>query len=425
MPNSCSSTRPPSTSAAIPAPLATEALRGEGATLINASGERFMRAVHPDAELAPRDIVARAVHREVMQRPGRLPRLPGRARRDLADDFPTVFTTCRSRPASIRRRADPVAPAAHYHMGGILTDAKAAPRVDGLWACGEVASTGAHGANRLASNSLLEAVVFAARVADDIAEHSAATAVAPKIAVDRAERAPRRSQPEAEQPLRRTMAADVGVVRDAQALTQGADDDRRARAEDRGDPQLANMLTTAKLITAAALVRTESRGAHFRSDYPARTKRTRSAASSPWPRPASHRPQGGRRLESAAPARGRAVTHGAPFPGSSFPAARRARGARRAGRGSRACRRHHHGPHHSAGRSKARRRSCPRQPGVVAGLDLAEAAFRTLDPDDGRSRALVDDGGKVDAAAIIARVRRAARRAPDRASGPRSTFSAA
>ena len=151
-----------------PAPLATEALRGEGALLINARGERFMRAVHDDAELGPRDVVARAVYREVAS--GRGAFLDCRPLgTTLAEHFPTVVAACRAAGIDPAREPIPVAPAAHYHMGGILTDARGRSTVDGLWACGEVASTGAHGANRLASNSLLEAVVFGARVARDIA----------------------------------------------------------------------------------------------------------------------------------------------------------------------------------------------------------------------------------------------------------------
>ncbi len=161
-----------------------------------------------------------------------------------------------------------MAPAAHYHMGGILTDAQGRSTVDGLWACGEVASTGAHGANRLASNSLLEAVVFGARVANDIA-----TTLPPppsrKIAAVTPQAAMPAHNAEAEQTLRRTMAAEAGVVRDAQSLTNALTTIISLEHEIEGDPQLANMLTTAKLITAAALARTESRGAQFRSDYPA------------------------------------------------------------------------------------------------------------------------------------------------------------
>ena len=127
-----------------------------------------MRAVHEDAELGPRDVVARAVFREVAS--GRGAFLDCRhLGPELAEHFPTVFAACRAAGIDPVREPIPIAPAAHYHMGGILTDAQGRSTVDGLWACGEVASTGAHGANRLASNSLLEAVVFGARVARDIA----------------------------------------------------------------------------------------------------------------------------------------------------------------------------------------------------------------------------------------------------------------
>jgi L-aspartate oxidase len=251
-----------------PAPLATEALRGEGATLINSRGERFMRAVHEDAELGPRDVVARAVYREVAS--GRGAFLDCRALgEELASRFPTVFEACRSAGIDPAKEPIPVAPAAHYHMGGILTDARGRSIVNGLWACGEVSSTGAHGANRLASNSLLEAVVFGARVAKDIA----ASLVMPQPAaqtVQEAQAATCAHDDRLEQALRRTMAARVGVIRDGSSLTKALCTilSLEPEAKAKGDRRLANMLTTAKLITAAAFVRKESRGAHFRSDYP-------------------------------------------------------------------------------------------------------------------------------------------------------------
>jgi L-aspartate oxidase len=250
-----------------PAPLATEALRGEGALLINGKGERFMRAVHEDAELGPRDVVARAVFREVTAGRGAFLdcRPLGTA---LVDNFPAVIAACGSAGIDPTREPIPVAPAAHYHMGGILTDAQGRSTVDGLWACGEVASTGAHGANRLASNSLLEAVVFGARVAHDISG-TVPPLPSKSIAGVVPDEGPHGHNTEAEQALRHIMTADAGVVRDAQSLTEALTGIISLERDNAGDSRLANMLTTAKLITAAAFARKESRGAHFRSDYPA------------------------------------------------------------------------------------------------------------------------------------------------------------
>ena len=212
-------------------------------------------------------MVARAVHREVVSGRGAFldcrPLGPG-----IAEAFPTVVSTCRSAGIDPAHEPIPVAPAAHYHMGGGLVDVHGRSTVDGLWACGEVTSTGAHGANRLASNSLLEAVVFGARVAEDIANalpplppqdvHAGARASAEIYRNDVAERT-----------LRETMSANVGVVRDAEGLSEALGTIIALERESQGDRQLANMLTTAKFVASAAFARTESRGANFRSDYPA------------------------------------------------------------------------------------------------------------------------------------------------------------
>src|SRR5476651_490224 len=157
-----------------PAPLATEALRGEGAVLVNDRGMRFMTALHNDAELAPRDIVARAIHRQITSGAKVYLDCRDAIGASFPRHFPTVYAACMSAGIDPVTAMIPVAPAAHYHMGGIASDAVGRTSLRGLWAGGEVSSTGAHGANRLASNSLLEAVVYAARIADDIEGHNIA-----------------------------------------------------------------------------------------------------------------------------------------------------------------------------------------------------------------------------------------------------------
>ncbi|MBX6425127.1 MAG: L-aspartate oxidase [Variibacter sp.] len=250
-----------------PAPLATEALRGEGAVLVNRAGERFMCKLHPDAELAPRDVVARGVFAEIAA--GRGAFLD--ARRALGDAFaerfPTVYQSCRAAGIDPARDLIPIAPAAHYHMGGVKTDARGRTSLKGLWAIGEVASTGAHGANRLASNSLLEAVVFAARAAEDVRQSvpQGSVAAASPVGADCA--SARADDLGAAERLRRTMSAEVGVVRDAAGLSRALAEIVRCERTARS-PRLRNMATAALLIAAAALRRRESRGGHFRADYP-------------------------------------------------------------------------------------------------------------------------------------------------------------
>ncbi|MGE0855322.1 MAG: L-aspartate oxidase, partial [Hyphomicrobiaceae bacterium] len=254
-----------------PAPLASEALRGEGAVLINSEGQRFMRAAHVDAELAPRDVVARAVFSEIAA--GRRVFLDCREAigAHFPKLFPTVYAHCRAAGIDPVRMPIPVAPAEHYHMGGIETDANGRTSVSGLWAVGEVASTGLHGANRLASNSLLEAVVFAARAAEDIARSVASGDGLVAAKLHAAEGLPegdpsRRRSQVAE--IRRIMAEDVGVVRNRRSLQRALAALVHVAGDAEGDVQLSNMALAARFVAAAALKRRESRGGHYRSDYP-------------------------------------------------------------------------------------------------------------------------------------------------------------
>jgi L-aspartate oxidase len=264
-----------------PAPLATEALRGEGATLINGKGERFMPARHPLAELAPRDIVARGVFAEIAAGHGAFLDARAAVGARFAEKFPTVYASCMAAGIDPARQPIPVAPAAHYHMGGIAVDAHGRSSLRGLWAGGEVSSTGAHGANRLASNSLLEAVVYAARIAEDI---NGGTIAAPAGLARPMELRNSAFSAPSEARLRAMMTSHVGVIRDGERLAEAV----RTLAsieQDAGNIALRNMATTALLIAASAWARRESRGAQYRIDFPAerpelrhRTRTTLAAA---------------------------------------------------------------------------------------------------------------------------------------------------
>ncbi|MBL8592635.1 MAG: L-aspartate oxidase [Devosia sp.] len=258
-----------------PAPLATEALRGEGAILVNDLGERFMLAVHPDAELAPRDIVARANYREI--KAGRRVFLDTReaigAR--ILTAFPTVAKYCTDFGIDPVSQPIPVTPAAHYHMGGVKVEANGRTSLPGLWAAGECSSTGLHGANRLASNSLLEAVVYGARIAADISGLEPLRnplAPFPGIGWDPVEGEmveERLRNHVSVKELRRTMTDLVGVERNAAdlrtALRRIAEIEATAQGVTRS---FLNMTTSATLVAAGALQREESRGGHFRTDFP-------------------------------------------------------------------------------------------------------------------------------------------------------------
>jgi L-aspartate oxidase len=249
-----------------PAPLATEAIRGEGATLVNRAGERFMLNIHPDAELAPRDIVARGVFAELQVGRGAFLDARTAIGARFATKFPGVTEYCRSAGIDPSRDLIPVAPAVHYHMGGVATDARGRTSLDGLWAAGEVASTGAHGANRLASNSLLEAAVYAARIAEDI--KSLPEKPAPRVAIAAPAAAPVAPNTAREQALRNLMSQNVGVIRNAAGMKAALRELAPLTRDNTAGPALRNMATAALMVTAAALRRQESRGGHYRSDFP-------------------------------------------------------------------------------------------------------------------------------------------------------------
>jgi L-aspartate oxidase len=240
-----------------PLGLVSEAVRGEGATLIDETGRRFMADV-PGGELAARDVVARAVWRHLAD--GHRVYLDGRAAvgGNFNKRFPAITAACAMAGIDPARQPIPIRPAAHYHMGGVSVDRDGRSTLPGLWACGEVAGTGLHGANRLASNSLLEAVVGAVSAAADVA------AVRPgRDQREIANRVPAAADPE---PIRPILSRAAGVVRshDGLAASVGALLPMVGSAGPAADPALV-----ALLIAVAALRRRESRGGHFRSDYPA------------------------------------------------------------------------------------------------------------------------------------------------------------
>ncbi|WP_436525741.1 L-aspartate oxidase [Actinoplanes sp. HUAS TT8] len=251
-------------------PLISEALRGEGAHLVDENGTRFMVGQHEQAELAPRDVVAKGIYRVLRATGADHVYLDARhlGKEFLEGRFPTIMASTRAAGVDPATELIPVAPAAHYASGGVRTDLHGQTSIAGLYACGEVACTGVHGANRLASNSLLEGLVFAKRIADDIGRDLPAQAEPVRVNMTPAWVA----DPAIRSDVQRTMSRGAGVLRTADSLDTAAKELSRL-AESRATPNTAaweatNLLTVATALVASARSRRETRGCHWREDFP-------------------------------------------------------------------------------------------------------------------------------------------------------------
>jgi L-aspartate oxidase len=263
----------------VPTFLISEAVRGEGGILRNISGYRFMADYAPEKELAPRDVVARSILYE-MEKTGAenvyidVTHLP---RNLVTTRFPNIYQFCLDYGLDITKEMVPVAPAAHYMMGGVKVNPWGETNIPGLFAAGETACTGVHGANRLASNSMLEVLVFSKRILDRTREGNNLKAAGKKKMPDRhhilSDRKSRKKMPEITMAnLKNLMWEKVGIIRSKESLTEAANIlatwQRGLPLKERVSYELSNMVLTGHLITEAALIREESRGAHFRTDFP-------------------------------------------------------------------------------------------------------------------------------------------------------------
>jgi len=262
--------------------LISEAVRGEGAILKNIKGEPFMHSYHPLAELAPRDIVARAITEQMKKTKSDYVYLDAARIKDkFSQRFPTIYKNCISLGINPEKEYIPVAPAAHYTMGGIKTDTWGQTNLTNLYACGECTSTGVHGANRLASNSLLEGLVFGNRIAQKIKENKSFFSQKIHEEINIFYNIPRKKIREFDpkqikKELQKLMWDKVGIIRNSSDLKKAIQKISewkfifKSELKTTKDFELANLIILADLITNSALQREESRGAHYRKDFPDR-----------------------------------------------------------------------------------------------------------------------------------------------------------
>jgi len=248
-------------------PLISEAVRGEGAVLLNAKNEQFMKGKHPQADLAPRDVVSIEIFNQMRLSGQPFVWLDATSVKDFANRFPTIYSSCIQNGIDPTKEKIPVAPASHYASGGVLVDLNGKSSIDGLYICGESACTGAHGANRLASNSLLEGLVFGARIAaalsKDLPAQQEAVNEKNNILLD----------PKILLPLQIAMSEGAGVLRSEASLTKTLQTLVELSKLTSKEPcieawEATNLHLLATVIVKSALLRTESRGSHRRSDYP-------------------------------------------------------------------------------------------------------------------------------------------------------------
>jgi L-aspartate oxidase len=251
-------------------PLISEAVRGEGAILLNDAGEQFMIGIHPLADLAPRDVVAKAIMSQMLKAGTGHVWLDVSKVTNFSERFPNIYQSCIAHGINPTHDRIPVAPAAHYASGGVRVDLAGRSSVPGLYACGETACTGVHGANRLASNSLLEGLVFAARIADDIHRTLRQLPREEPIVSSDTELL---LTPEIRTEIAQSMSVGAGVIRTKSSLEQTNAQLEKIATQVSKNPcveawETTNLFTLAKVIVASALIREETRGSHWREDFP-------------------------------------------------------------------------------------------------------------------------------------------------------------